>query len=125
MPSPPEESDAARQLRLVRKAVLLADTTPCFVWEESATRTVRSRCDGLQPSEVRKLAFEHVRCGGVIRQRREADEEWFGQRRFDHWYSVCFDVDGIDEPIFVKIVLHSDDEDYPEARIVGAHKSPR
>jgi hypothetical protein len=123
MPPPADETDAQRQYRLVRKAILLFETNPCFEYEDGVANRVRSRCAGLEPSAVRRMAAEFVRGGGQLRQRRETDEEWLGRRNFDYWYSVCFEVPDIDEPVFVKIVLLSDDEDFPEARIVGAHLS--
>ena len=54
--------------------------------------------------------------------RRERDEEWLGVREFDYWFSMAFFVEDVGE-LFVKVVLVNDDEDYPEARIVGAHES--
>ena len=117
-----DEDDASRQLRLVRQAIL-SETSPCFEWDARAASNARDRCCGLQPFEIKRLVFEHVNDGGRLRQREESDEEWRNRRKFDFWYSVCFEVDGLDDPIFVKIALLCDDEEFPEARIVGAHMS--
>ena len=116
------ETEPERLLRLVRSAISHYPTTPCFEWEERAMRTARSRCRGLEPREVRRLAIQHILLGGALSVRKERDEEWVGAREFDYWFSMCFFVEDVGE-LFVKVVLVNDDEDYPEARIVGAHES--
>ena len=116
------ETEPERLLRLVRSAISNYRTTPCFEWEERAMRTARSRCCGLESREVRRLAIQHILHGGALSVRRERDEEWLGVREFDYWFSMAFFVEDVGE-LFVKVVLVNDDEDYPEARIVGAHES--
>jgi hypothetical protein len=123
--SSPEEDDATRQHRLVRKAIQ-SGMTGCFEWDNDKLQNrVRAEpeFDGLQPHELKRLAIEHVRSGGLITQRKEADEEWLNQREFDFWYSICFEVAGLANPVFMKIVLLNDEEEYPESRIVGVHPS--
>lgn len=119
------EDDATRQRRLVCKAIA-SGVTGCFEWESDVLQNrVRAEpeFDGLQPHELKRFAVEYVRSGGLITQRKEADEEWLNQREFDYWYSLCFEVDGLAYPVFMKIVLVDDEEEYPEARIVGIHPS--
>lgn len=118
----PDEPEAERLLRLVRRALALHETTPCLQWEERAMRNARSRCAGLEPREIRRLLIEHVEDGGAVKLHQERDEEWLGRRKFDYWFSVCFPIEDIGD-IFVKLVLVDDDEDLPEVRIVGAHES--
>jgi hypothetical protein len=123
MPAPSDEREADRVLRLVRKAIANHETSPCFVWEDAAARTARARCFGVEPRELRRLAIKYVvQDDGLIRIKEESDEEWVGRRRFDYWCSVSFSVED-EGNVFMKIVLVNDDEDYPEARIVGAHES--
>jgi hypothetical protein len=118
-----QENDPERLLRLVRKAIALYQTTPCFEWEERVMRMARGRCAGLEPREIRRLAAKHIlRDGGELTVRKEQDEEWIGRRQFDYWFSICFEVEDVGK-IYLKIALVCDDEDYPEARIIGAHES--
>ena len=117
------ESEQDRLLRLVRKAMSNYQTTPCFEWEETARQTASNRCFGIEARELKRLAVKHVlRDGGRIGIVQEKDEEWLGKRRFGYWFKVCFPVEDAGE-VFMKIALVNDDEDYPEARIVGAHES--
>lgn len=86
-------------------------------------RTARSRWVGLEPREIKRLTAKHLlRDGGELKMHEERDEEWIGRREFDYLFSVCFEVEDIGD-IFVKIALINDDEDFPEARIIGAHES--
>ena len=120
----PSESEAERHLRLVRVAILLAEGgSGYFEWDERVRKRVPSEFDGLDAPFLKSLAINHVKTGGRIRQKKEEDEEWLCKRRFDHWYSICFEVDGLGYEAFMKISLECDDEKVPEALIVGAHKS--
>jgi hypothetical protein len=120
------ESEPDRQLRLVKKAILLG-VTGCFEWEERAQKKVRNDpvLKGVLPSEVKRCIVEHVRNGGKVVQKLDSDEEWSGKRNFDHYYSVAFivPVPGLSVKYYVKIVLQDDEEELPEALIVGGHES--
>jgi len=123
MSAPSDETEQERLLRLVRKAIENHETTPCFEWEGRAARTARSRCFGIEPRELKRMAVEHVlKDGGRIKVAHERDEEWLGKRKFDHWFSVCFPVEDAGS-VFMKLALNCDDEDYPEVLIIGAHES--
>ena len=123
MSSRPDETEPERIQRLLRKAIQNHETSPCFIWEDRAARTARDRCFGVEPRELRALAIDHVlRRNGNVGVTRERDEEWIGVRKFDYWCSVCFLVPDAGE-VFMKLALVCDDEDLPEARIVGAHAS--
>ena len=122
-----EETDADRQLRLVRKAIF-CDTSGCFEFDDRTLARVRDDpfFDGIEPHQLKKEIADFVRAGGRIVQRQERDEEWRCRRRFDFWYSVCFRIDGLAADSFFKIVLVDLDdpsEALPEAQIVGAHES--
>jgi hypothetical protein len=106
-----QENEPDRLLRLVRKAISLYQTTPCFEWEERAMRTARARCAGLEPREIRRLAAKHILGdGGELKFRNEQDEEWIDRRQFDYWFSMCFEVGDVGM-IYLKIALVCDDED--------------
>jgi len=82
----------------------------------------RSRCFGIEPRELRRLAIDYVLKHGKINVTQERDEEWIGEREFDYWCSICFHVQD-EGNVFMKLALVCDDEDLPEARIIGAHES--
>ncbi len=119
------ESEAERQLRLVKKAISIAQKTGgYFEFDEPTTKKIRNDAffEGLEPTELKHLTIDFVCRTGQIYQRDETDEEWRCRRRFDYYYTVCFDVPGLGR-VFVKIVLTGDDEDDPTAMGVGAHES--
>jgi hypothetical protein len=122
MSSKPAETDAERQLRLVRQSIL-SGVTGCFEWQDAIMRRARENPDfnGIEPHEIKKAAIEYVRNGGRISQRRETDEAWIARRKFDFWYGLSFDIAGLNEPVFLKIVLLNEDDELPESLIVGAH----
>lgn len=117
------EEQYQRHYRLVRQAIT-SGTAGCFEWDPEAASNARSACEGLEPSYIKQLAIEHVRNGGAVSpQLQDPRERDRHGREFDHYYSICFEVDGIDGRIYIKVILFTDDDEMPVARIVVGHRS--
>jgi hypothetical protein len=114
--------EAARQLESVRLA-LRNGIINCIHWRnEYLIWRVRadSNLQGLTPEAIVELLIRWVRDEGVeIRQKRETREIW--RDEFDFVYDVLVPVDGLPRDLYLELILHDEDVDYPEVTIVSCH----
>lgn len=114
-----KQNESNRQHQLVRKAILDGQ----LHWEcDAVARLAQSRCDGLEPREIKRSVIEYIKNGGIIKpQLQHPEDRDAKEREFDWYYSISFDVPEIGS-IYVKAILVDDDNDAPEARLVDGHK---
>jgi hypothetical protein len=107
---------------LVEKA-LKSGLGGCVEWHPNSADLVRRNMKlfGLTPEGIRKETIKHVQNGGNVHQLREARAEWKDER--DYYYKVIIPMpDLFVKGLFVEIVFHDDDPDYPAILLVNAHE---
>jgi hypothetical protein len=113
---PPEDSGA---LALVHKAIVL-DLAGCFEWDEDVARRVLVQKDlgGLTLAGVCGEVRNKLRSGCECEQNLETRTGY----NYRYFYDIVIDCPEYPKGLYVEMRLVIDDEDYPEVRIVNAHK---
>jgi hypothetical protein len=105
---------------LVMKA-LRSGLSNCVEWiSERTILRIRNDpdCHGLTPEGIRQELLDFIRAGGEVIQKEETRPEYAHYRFF---YKAVLPIEGFPRGFFVELVLHDDDPDYPEVRVVNAH----
>lgn len=114
--------DQKEELQLVHKAISLIELEGCFEWDEGEGRRVLDQDDagGLTLSGVRDAVHDAV-CNEkrTCKQKTETREGCDG--RF--FYDIVVDCPRFKKGLYVEMVLVVAEEEFPELRIVNAHKA--
>jgi hypothetical protein len=109
------------ELALVEKA-LKCGLDGCVEWDHYVVDRVRRDLAsiGESPESVKERLIRFAQGGGNIRQIEEKRSEWKNRR--DYYYKAILPVSGLKKGLFVEIVLHDADPEYPEILLVNTHE---